>query len=98
MSDSSATQPSNGQGGAGRPGTWSRRLRQFHRWVAATFTVTVIVTFIALAQPEPILWVSYVPLLPLGLLLITGLYLFLLPHARKWRRGRRDPLAAAGSR
>ncbi|SCG80289.1 hypothetical protein GA0070609_6351 [Micromonospora echinaurantiaca] len=63
-------------------------IRQFHRWLAITFTVTVIVTFIALAQEDPIVWVSYVPLLPLALLLFTGLYLFALPYAARWRRGR----------
>jgi hypothetical protein len=29
------------------------------------------------------------PLLPLALLLFTGLYLFVLPYATKWRSGRR---------
>ena len=66
--------------------TW---VRQVHRWLAVAFTVTVIVTFVALAQEEPVVWVSYVPLLPLALLLFTGLYLFALPYAAKWRRGRR---------
>ena len=56
---------------------------------AATAQETVVVTFIALAQQEPIVWVSYVPLLPLGLLLFTGLYLFVLPHATRWRTARR---------
>ena len=51
--------------------------------------MTVIITFIALAQQEPLVWVSYVPLLPLALLLITGLYMFALPYATKWRSGRR---------
>ncbi|PZG02834.1 hypothetical protein [Micromonospora deserti] len=63
-------------------------VRQIHRWLAIAFTVTVIVTFIALAQENPVVWVSYVPLLPLALLLFTGLYLFALPYAAKWRRGR----------
>ena len=48
-----------------------------------------IVTFIALAQEKPVVWVSYVPLLPLALLLLTGLYLFALPYTTKWRSGRR---------
>jgi heme A synthase len=64
-------------------------IRQIHRWLAVIFTVTVIVTFIALAREDPIVWVSYVPLLPLALLLFTGLYLFALPYATKWRGGRR---------
>jgi heme A synthase len=67
----------------------NRWIRQIHRWLAVIFTVTVIVTFIALAQQDPIVWVSYVPLLPLALLLFTGLYLFALPYAAKWRGGRR---------
>ena len=35
-------------------------------------------------MPPP--WVTYAPLLPLALLLLTGLYLFLLPYFAK-RRG-----------
>jgi heme A synthase len=64
-------------------------VRQVHRWLAVAFTVTVIATFVALAREEPVVWVSYVPLLPLALLLFTGLYLFALPYAAKWRGGRR---------
>jgi hypothetical protein len=65
--------------------SWNKRVRQIHRWVAIVFTVTVVVTFVALAQEEPAVWVSYVPLLPLALLLITGLNMFVLPYAAKWR-------------
>jgi len=69
---------------------WSNSIRQTHRWVAIAFTVTVIANFIALAQgagtPPP--WVTYAPLLPLALLMLTGLYLFMLPYAAKWRGGR----------
>ncbi|MEV0699534.1 hypothetical protein AB0I53_16660 [Saccharopolyspora sp. NPDC050389] len=61
-------------------------VRQIHRWLAIVFTVTVIVTFVVLAQEKPVIWVSYVPLLPLALLLFSGLYLFALPYATK-RRG-----------
>ncbi len=65
--------------------TWNTLIRQFHRWVSIAFTVAVIVTFIALAQKNPIVWVSYVPLAPLFLLLVTGLYLFALPYVARWR-------------
>ena len=68
---------------------WNKWVRQIHRWVSVVFTLTVIVTFVALAQEKPVVWVSYVPLLPLALLLFTGLYLFVLPYATKWRSGRR---------
>jgi Flp pilus assembly protein TadB len=67
----------------------NNRIRQFHRWLAVAFTLTVIVTFIALAQKEPLVWVSYVPLLPLALLEFTGLCLFVLPYLAK-RRSRRS--------
>lgn len=60
-------------------------IRQIHRWLSIVFTLTVIVTFIALAQEKPLAWVSYVPLLPLALLLLTGLYLFALPYVGKVR-------------
>ena len=61
-------------------------IRQIHRWLSIVFTLSVIVTFIALAQKDPLVWVSYVPLAPLALLLFTGLYLFALPYISK-RRG-----------
>jgi hypothetical protein len=63
----------------------NKSIRQFHRWLAVTFVVTVIATVVALAQEEPVVWVSYVPLLPLALLLFTGLYLLVLPYAAKRR-------------
>jgi hypothetical protein len=50
------------------------------------FTVSVLVTFVALAQKPPLVWVSYVPLAPLALLTFSGLYLFLLPYLGR-RRG-----------
>lgn len=69
---------------------WNKWIRQVHRWFSIFFTVTVIANFIALAQRRgmPPAWVTYSPLFPLALLLITGLYLFVLPYATKWRRGR----------
>ena len=68
---------------------WSSGIRQFHRWVSIIFTVTVIANFVALSQggtTPP--WITYAPLLPLALLLITGLYMFALPYVTKWRSGR----------
>jgi len=67
---------------------WNKWIRQFHRWVSVAFTLSVIATTIALAQEKPVVWMSYVPLLPLALLALTGLYLFMLPYAVKWRGGR----------
>jgi hypothetical protein len=60
-----------------------------HRWLSIAFTVAVIAAFVALARKEPVVWVSYVPLLPLAFLLFSGLYLFVQPYVTKWRSGRR---------
>jgi hypothetical protein len=69
---------------------WDIWVRQTHRWVAIAFTATVIANFIALAQGGgmPPSWVTYSPLPPLALLLFTGLYMFVLPYATRWRGGR----------
>ena len=64
-------------------------IRQTHRWLSIAFTVTAIANFVALSQGEPPAWVTYAPLLPLALLLFTGLYLFVLPYATRRRTARR---------
>jgi hypothetical protein len=71
---------------------WNVWIRQIHRWMSIAFTVTVVANFVALAtgsggMPPP--WITYSPLLPLFVLLFSGLYLFALPYAVRWRSGRR---------
>jgi hypothetical protein len=63
----------------------SQWIRQFHRWMSIFFTVTVIANFIALSRGTPPAWITYSPLLPLALLLFTGLYLFALPYISRRR-------------
>ena len=68
---------------------WNKWIRQIHRWLSVFFTLTVIANFVALGmgrgkQPPPV--ITYMPLLPLALLLFTGLYLFVLPYLTKGRR------------
>jgi hypothetical protein len=64
---------------------WSRWIRQSHRWLSIAFTLTVVANFIVRARGEPPAWLTYSPLLPLFLLLFSGLYMFALPYARRWR-------------
>ena len=70
--------------------SWNHWLRQTHRWLSIVFTMTVIANIVALTagegQPAP--WVTYSPLPPLALLLLSGLYLFALPYATRWRSRR----------
>ena len=65
---------------------WSKWLRQIHRGVSVIFTITVIANFVALSRGTPRDWLTYAPLLPLALLLLSGLYLFVLPYVRKANR------------
>lgn len=68
--------------------TWNARVRQTHRWLSVVFTAAVIVNIIAMEGDEPALWVGLLALIPLIFLLLTGLYLFVLPHAVKLRNAR----------
>lgn len=67
-------------------------IRQTHRWVSIVFTACVIANFVAMSvgDGQPSAWVTYSPLLPLALLLFSGLYLFVLPYTSKSRSGRGD--------
>jgi hypothetical protein len=70
---------------------WNYWIRQTHRWLSIAFTVTVIANFVQIAQGSgnPPNWVTYSPLFPLGLLLLTGLYMFVLPYLSRARTARR---------
>ena len=70
----------------------SNWIRPFHRWVAVAFTLGVVVVFIAMGSGEPAPWIYALPLIPLALLQITGMYLFVQPYLAR-RRG--QPAAAS---
>lgn len=63
----------------------SKWFRQLHRFVAVVFTLTVIANFVqmALRPGQPPNLVTYSALLPLFLLLVSGLYLFALPYVKR---------------
>ena len=64
---------------------WNTSIRQIHRWLSIAFTVAVIVNVIAMMQEKQAVWVGLLALFPLILLLLSGLYLFVLPYAAKLR-------------
>ena len=69
--------------------SWNKWIRQIHRWLSVIFTVVVAAIFGARGLgKEPAQWLYLTPLAPLALLALTGIYLFLLPHAAKWRGAR----------
>ncbi len=64
---------------------WSNWIRQVHRWLSIAFTVAVIINVVAMTQMQPALWIGLLALVPLILLLITGLYMFVLPYVSRER-------------
>ena len=72
---------------------WNKWVRQSHRWLSIVFTVLVltniVLNIIPLGQEELTLWVGLFTLLPLVLLLLSGLYLFVLPYVARRRSERR---------
>jgi hypothetical protein len=69
---------------------WNELIRQIHRWVSMIFTVAVILNFVVmgLGLKEYPPWLGFLTLVPLALLQLTGLYLFVLPYATRWRSRR----------
>jgi hypothetical protein len=78
---------------------WNAWIRQIHRWLSIIFTVTVIANVVALAQGDgtPPPWITFSPLLPLALLLVTGLYMFVLPYATSRRSTQRTVAGVTGA-
>ena len=58
-------------------------IRQIHRWLSIFFTLVVVANFAVMSQGAVPDWLTYLPLLPLLMLLISGLYLFALPYLRR---------------
>ena len=60
---------------------WNMLIRQTHRWLSIAFTVAVIVNIVAMMLEKQAVWVGLLALLPLILLMLSGLYMFVLPYA-----------------
>ncbi|MFC7378744.1 hypothetical protein [Brevundimonas sp. GCM10030266] len=57
--------------------------RQCHRWLALIFTGAVLLNVGALVLQIDALWLGFVALIPLILMMITGLCLFVAPYMRR---------------
>ena len=65
---------------------WNKAIRQVHRGLSMALTLGVIGYMIVMTRGQPAAWVGLFALVPLILLLLSGLYLFALPHVVRWRR------------
>lgn len=61
---------------------FSKWIRQLHRWLSMAFTFGVITYIVVMQKGTPPAWVGLLALVPLILLLLSGLYLFALPYFR----------------
>lgn len=55
-------------------------LRQVHRWSGFAFSIAAIANIVALVLDSNAQWLGLVAVVPLLVLLPTGLYLFMLPY------------------
>ena len=59
-------------------------IRRTHRWLSVAFTIGVIVNLVVYSivgkDHPPAFWVNLLALVPVFLLLFSGLYLFALPY------------------
>jgi ascorbate-specific PTS system EIIC-type component UlaA len=67
---------------------WNRWMRQTHRWLSIAFTVAIVVNIVAIALRRYTNSMGLLAVAPLALLFLSGLYLFVLPYAAKWRGAR----------
>ena len=66
---------------------WNKWIRQTHRWLSVAFTVAVLVNLVAVLKGRYTNSLGLVAVAVLALQFFTGLYLFVLPYASKFRRG-----------
>jgi hypothetical protein len=71
------------------PLNWNKWIRQTHRWLSIIFTVAVIINTAEVLRGKYSTALGLLAVFPLGLLFLSGLYLFVLPYASRWRSGQR---------
>ncbi|HKV63893.1 MAG TPA: hypothetical protein VJO16_18435 [Candidatus Acidoferrum sp.] len=68
---------------------WNKWMRLTHRWLSMAFTAAVIVNIIAIVEKKYTAALGLLAVVPLALQFFTGMYLFVLPYAVKWRSAQR---------
>jgi heme A synthase len=67
---------------------WNKWMRQIHRWLSVAFTLVVIVNGVAVARGRYTNTLGLSAVATLASMFVTGVYLFMLPYAAKWRSAR----------
>lgn len=67
---------------------WQRAIRTTHRWLGVTLIVLTVANIIAYGTGNAMDWLTYLPLLPLFLLMISGLWMFVQPYLGKGQPAR----------
>ena len=75
-----------GTGPKAIPPMSNKWIRTGHRWLSIAFTLAVLANLISMERGRPPAWITYSPLLPLFLLLFTGLYMFAVPYTASLRK------------
>ena len=69
--------------------SWNKWMRQTHRWVSVAFLLAVVFNGVVVVLGKYSTRTGLMAVLPLALLLLSGLYLFVLPYAARRRNVRR---------
>lgn len=64
---------------------WNKWMRQTHRWASIAFTLAVIINGITVVEGKYNNRLGLVAVATLAVQFFTGMYLFVLPFAAKWR-------------
>jgi heme A synthase len=67
---------------------WNKWIRQTHRWLSVVLTVAIIINGVAVIQGKYTNKLGLMAVAPFALLFLSGLYLFVLPYATRWRNRR----------
>lgn len=67
---------------------WNAWIRQIHRWLSIAFAVAIVINLLAVWQKKQVPWMGLLALVPLILLVASGLYMFALPYVARRRGGR----------
>jgi hypothetical protein len=64
---------------------WSKLIHQTHRWLGLSLIVLTIANMIAYGTGNAMDWLTYLPLLPLFLLMLSGGWMFAQPYLARTR-------------